>query len=388
MSTAPADAIAFARPWFDEAEAEAAAAAVRSGWVVGGPQLEAFEAEFARICGVRHAIGMSSWTTGAFLVLHCLGIGPGDEVVVPSLTFIATANVAVHVGARPIFADVANDTTWNVDPGDAAARITERTRALLPVDQLGLPCDIDAFRTLADTHGLTLIDDAACALGSRNRGRPVGSLAPISVFSLHARKVVTTGEGGVVTTDDDALAERLRRLRNQGMSASAFERRDAGAAQAPSFPEVGFNFRMTDVQAAIGRVQLGKLDTIVERRRAIAERYLAYLANHPVLAAPRVPEGMETNWQSFQIAVRDDAPVGRDAVVEGLAARGVPARIGVMAAHREAPYRDRAPLLPATERAADRALQLPMHPGITESQSTRVVEALDAVTRPLVSAGG
>ena len=215
--------VPFSRPAMGLAEADAAAAAVASGWIVGGPRLAELEELFASRCEAKHAIGVSSWTTGAFLVLKTLGIGPGDEVIVPSLTFIASVNAIVHAGATPVFADI-DPATFNIDVVDAAAKISRRTRAILPVDQIGLPCEIDRVLALAARHDLLVIQDAACSIGSRFRGRACGALAPVSIFSLHARKVVTTGEGGMIVTDNDDLARRLRRQRHQGMSLSDFER--------------------------------------------------------------------------------------------------------------------------------------------------------------------
>ena len=296
------DPIAFSRPYFGPEEAAAAAATVASLWVVGGPRLAEFEERFAAACGARHAIGVSSWTTGAFLVLHAWGIGPGDEVIVPSLTFIASVNVIRHCGATPVFADI-DAQTFNIDPVSVARRITPRTRALMPVDQIGLPCDIDAINDLAKRHGLRVLDDAACAFASRNRGRVVGSLAEVSVFSLHARKVVTTGEGGMIVTDDTAFAERLRRLRHQGMSLSDHARHAMRPTVFETYPEIGFNHRITDIQAAIGLCQLDRVDHALARRQAVAERYSAALAQHPFLIPPAVPDGFEPNWQSYQVSL-------------------------------------------------------------------------------------
>lgn len=369
--------IAFSRPFFGDAEAEAAAAAVRSGWVVGGPRLAEFEERFAAICGARHAVGVSSWTTGAFLVLHTWGIGPGDQVIVPSLTFIATVNVIHHVGATPVFADV-DPRTYNLDPQDTVRRITARTRAIMPVDQIGLPCDIDAFDALAHRHGLRVLDDAACAFGSRNDGRPVGSLADVTIFSLHARKVITTGEGGMIVTNDGKLADRLRRLRHQGMSLSDFARHNSIPTLFESYPEVGFNFRMTDIQAAIGLAQLDRLDDILARRRTAAERFQRALANHPMFIPPHVPPKISPNWQSYQIALRSDTPVTRNTVMERLHAMGVPTRRGVMASHLELPYQVTDACLPMTEMLAAQTLQLPMHPALDQGQQDRVLAALDA----------
>lgn len=371
--------IAFSRPCFGDAEAEAAAAVVRSRWVVGGPRLAEFERRFAKLCGTDHAIGVSSWTTGAFLVLHAWGIGLGDEVIVPSLTFIASVNVIRHVGATPVFAEI-DPITYTIDPADAARRITYRTRAIMPVDQLGLPCDIDAIGLLANRHGLPVLDDAACAFGSFNKGRPVGALADVTVFSLHARKVVTTAEGGMITTDDAELAERLRRLRHQGMSLSDYARHAGPPTRFEDYPEIGYNHRITDIQAAIGLAQLDRLDYILEQRRAVADRYGACLSGHPALIAPHVPPGLIHNWQSYQVRLREEAGLSRNAVMDRLFEMGIPTRRGVMASHLEPPYRRDAPFLPLTESAAAATLQLPIHPELTPEQQDRVLNALDLVT--------
>jgi perosamine synthetase len=370
------EAISFSRPCFGEAEAEAAAAVVRSGWVVGGPRLAEFERRFAQLCGAEHAVGVSSWTTGAFLVLHAWDIGPGNEVIVPSLTFIASVNVIRHAGAIPVFAEI-DPATYNVDPADVARRITSRTRVIMPVDQLGLPCDIDAIGSLARRHGLRVLDDAACAFGSRSHGRPVGALADVSVFSLHARKVVTTAEGGMITTDDATLAERLRRLRQQGMSLSDYARHGGPPTQLESYPEIGYNHRITDIQAAIGLAQLDRLDDLLERRRAVAARYGAYLFGHPVLIAPHIPAGLLPNWQSYQVRLRGDSGWPRNEVMDRLFELGIPTRRGVMASHLEPPYRPAADPLPRTESTAASTFQLPMHPELTQEQQDRVFTALD-----------
>jgi perosamine synthetase len=372
------DPIAFSQPFFGDTEPEAAAAVLRSRWIVGGARLQEFERRIATLCGAQHAIGVSNWTTGAFLVLRAWGIGPGDEVIVPSLTFIATVNVIRHVGANPVFADV-DPTTYNMDPEDAARKVTARTKVIMPVDQIGLPCDIDAFNALARQHNLRVLDDAACALGSRNKGRPVGSLAEVAVFSLHARKVITTGEGGIIVTDDRSFAERLRRLRHQGMSLSDFARHDAPPTVFESYPEIGYNFRITDIQAAIGLAQLDRLDDILERRRAVAQRYQGLLAGNPVLIPPHVPADLSPNWQSYQITVGATSRLARNAVMDRLHAMGIPTRRGVMASHIEPPYRDLAVELPNTERLAATTLQLPMHPGLHAKQQERVLAALETM---------
>jgi perosamine synthetase len=378
MSFHDATTLQFSRPYMDEREAAAAADVIRSGWIVGGPRLAELERRMAAYGGAAEGVGVSSWTTGAFLVLQAWGIGAGDEVIVPSLTFIASVNVARHVGARVVFADV-DPLTWNIDPADVARKITTRTRAILPVDQIGLPCDIDAIVALARPRGIRVLQDAACSFGSRTRGRPIGALADATVFSLHARKVVTTGEGGMILTDDQALAMRLRRLRHQGMSLSDYQRHAAGPTQFESYPEVGYNCRMTDIQAAVGLVQLDKLDEILARRSGIAARYNRGLANCPLLRPPHIPEDVETNWQTYQVQLRPGARLSRNAVMEALHALGVPTRRGVMASHQEPPYLSPDVALPHTQTAAATTLQLPMHPALQQEQVDTVLAAIDVV---------
>jgi perosamine synthetase len=350
---------------------------VRSGWVVGGPRLAEFEQQIAAGCGAHHAVGVSSWTTGAFLVLHAWGIGPGDEVIVPSLTFIASVNVIRHVGAQPIFAEI-DSKTFNIDPADIAHRITRRTKAIIAVDQLGLPCDIDAIASIAARHGIKVLDDAACAFGSLSRGRPVGALAEVTVFSLHARKVITTGEGGMIVTNDGALAERLRRLRHQGMSLSDYARHGGSPTVFEQYPEIGYNHRITDIQAAIGLAQLQRLDEVLKKRRSIAMTYSEALSGHALVEPPHVPADTQPNWQSYQVIVRDGVRVDRNQLMEKLWKAGVPTRRGVMASHLERPYANAALRLPRTERAAATTLQLPMHPALTEEQQRRVLAVLSS----------
>ena len=374
--------IAFSRPFMDEAEATAAAEVVRGHWIVGGPKLAEFERRYAALCGAKHAIGVSSWTTGAFLVLHAWGIGPGDEVIVPSLTFIASVNVIVHAGAVPVFADV-DPRTWNIDPADVERKVTSRTKVITPIDEIGLPSDVDRINEIARDCGARVLEDAACAFASHNQERPVGTLAEVTVFSLHARKVVSTGEGGMIATDDPELAQRLRMLRHQGMSLSDYARRNASPVAFETYPEVGFNFRITDIQAAIGLAQLDKLSTILRERRRVAECYNDYLRDHPVFVPPHVPDGLEPNWQSYQIGLRAPYRDRRNALMEWLFERGIPTRRGVMASHLEPPYRNRHAGVPHTEAAAAGTLQLPMHPALAPSQQAYILEQLEEFSTKL-----
>lgn len=367
--------ISFCPPYFGEAEAEAAAAVVRSGWVVGGKHQIEFEQRFAALCGKSEGVAVSNWTTGAFLVLHAWGIGPGDEVIVPSLTFIASVNVIRHAGATPVFADV-DPVTLNLDPDDVRRRITSKTRAIIPVDQLGMPCRIEEFVKIGAEHGLRVLQDAACAIGSRYRGAPVGALSELSVFSLHARKVVSTGEGGMIVTDDAAFASRLRRLRHQGMSVSDFQRHSLSPTTFETYPEVGFNFRLTDIQAAIGNRQLDKLEEMLQRRKAVAARFNAELETHPWITPPSLPQHSEVNWQTYQARVKKEAPFTRNQAMERLHALGIPTRRGVMSSHLEPPYAGTGVGLPHTEDATNQGLQLPLHPALTEEEIVRICEAL------------
>ncbi|HEY0638695.1 MAG TPA: DegT/DnrJ/EryC1/StrS family aminotransferase [Pseudonocardiaceae bacterium] len=376
MSTIPV-----MRPWLGEEEVEAVAEAVRSGWVAQGPRVAAFERAFAGRVGAAEGVAVSSCTTGLHLALHVLGVGPGDEVVVPSLSFIATANAVRYCGATPVFADV-DAATGNLTAATVSAVLTARTRAVLLVHQGGVPADVADLAAL----GVPLVEDAACAAGSTYRGRPVGAGATLAAWSFHPRKLITTGEGGMLTTDDPALAARLRRLREHGMSVSAADRHAAGGtAIVEEYLETGFNYRLTDVQAAIGLVQLGRLDAIVARRRELAARYHELLAAAvPALTAVRDPEHGTTNYQSFWVELPPDCPVPRNDVLSALAAAGVSARRGIMAAHLEPAYRGHphAPL-PVTERLTARTLILPLHHELTGDDQRRVVEALAAAVAPV-----
>lgn len=377
-TTQKAQSIAFAKPFFGIEEQQAAASTVASGWVVGGPRLKELEQLFAQRCETDHAVGVSSWTTGAFLVIKALGIGPGDEVIVPSLTFIASVNAIVHAGATPVFADV-DRATFNVDPDAVAAKVTARTKAILPVDQIGLPCEIDRILEIAKNAGAVVIQDAACSIGSVFRDRPVGAYAPVTIFSMHARKVVTTGEGGMIVTSDEELATRLRILRHQAMSLTDFQRHSGSPTDFESYPEVGYNFRITDIQASIGVVQMGKLDLMLARRREIAQRYISALSAMPAYVKPHVPSHTIPNWQSFQLMVASGGAEARNQVLRNLHAGGVSCRRGVMASHREPPYQDLNAELPNTEHVADHALQLPIYPDLSEDDVNRVIDELQRI---------
>ena len=260
------------RPWLGEEEAEAAAAAVASGWIAQGPRVAEFEEAFAAAIGTSHAVAVSSCTAALHLALIAMEIGHGDEVIVPSLSFIATANAVRYVGAHPVFADV-DLATQNLVPATVEPHLTDKTRAVILVDQAGVPADLDGIRALCDPRGIVVIEDAACAAGSLYEDRPAGAGADMAAYSFHPRKLMTTGDGGMLTTRDASIAARVRRLREHGMDVSAADRHRSRQPVIEHFVEVGFNFRMTDVQAAIGLVQLGKLSKLVAHRREQAHRY-------------------------------------------------------------------------------------------------------------------
>jgi perosamine synthetase len=366
------------RPLLGEEEAAAAAEAVRSGWVAQGPRVAKFETAFAARVGAAHGVAMSSCTTGLHAALHLLGVRPGDEVVVPSFSFIATANAVRYCGAQPVFADV-DESTGNLTAATLEPVLTKRTRAVIVVDQGGVPADVDPIRALCTRRGVALLEDAACAAGSTYRGGSVGAGAALAAWSFHPRKLVTTGEGGMITTDDPAWAVRLRRLREHGMSVSASDRHASGQVAPESYLETGFNFRMTDVQAAIGLVQLSRLDGMVARRRELAARYQEALADLPGLRTVRDPAWGTTNYQSFWVALPPDAAISRNDLLDALAAAGISARRGIMAAHLEPAYAGHPHQpLPVTEHLTANTLILPLFHDLAPSDQDQVVDAVRA----------
>ena len=383
MSAEQLDRVPVMIPWLGEEEAQAAADAVRSGWVAQGPRVAEFERAFAERVGAEHGIAVSSCTTALHLALIALDLGPGDEVIVPSLSFIATANAVRYVGAEPVFADV-EAATGNLTVATVDAVRTGRTKAVLVVHQGGVPADVDPLRAACADWDLALVEDAACAIGSTVGGKSVGHGALIAAWSFHPRKVITTGEGGMITTDDAGWAERLRRLREHGMNASAAQRHASSTPILESYLEVGYNYRMTDIQAAVGLVQLGRLDEIVARRRALAARYDALLQDVPGLTAVRDPEYGQGNFQSYWVLPDREFPLNRDELLAALADAGISARRGIMASHLEPAYRDHpAAALPVTERISRDSLILPLFHTMTEAQQDRVVAVLRRVAGAL-----
>lgn len=388
--------IPIAKPDLGEEEAAAAREAILSGWVTQGPRVAAFEEEFAQVVGAKHAVAVSNCTVALHLALKAACVDSGDEVLVPSHSFIATANAITYLGATPVFVDI-DPKTGNIDPALVRAAIGEKTKAILLVHQVGMPCDLAAFLALSEEFGLPLIEDAACAAGSQVKldqnweqiGKPHGLVA---CFSFHPRKIITTGDGGMLTTNDDELAEKFRLWRHHGMSVSDKIRHGSAKVVFEEYVEVAYNYRMTDIQAAVGRVQLQRLPGIVEKRRALAGRYSEALEDTG-WGLPEEPPYARSNWQTYHVRL----PQGIDQrdTMQALLDMGVATRRGIMCAHREPAYRDVAwgcsrarececlvgscASLRHSEEAQDQCLAIPLFASLTEPEQDRVIEALKKV---------
>ncbi|MGH9281427.1 MAG: DegT/DnrJ/EryC1/StrS family aminotransferase [Acidimicrobiales bacterium] len=358
-------------------EEEAAVAAVlRSGWLTQGNETFEFERRVAHYCGAAAAVAANSATTALHLAMVMLGIGPGDEVLVPSYTHIATANSVRYTGATPVFVDIRADTN-NIDERLLGQALTPRTRAIVVVHQVGLPAEMDDINTVAADHGLAVVEDAACAIGSTYRGRRVGSLSPLTVFSFHPRKIITTGEGGMLLTGDAEQAELARSLASHGESVLDVDRHGADRPVQEGFSRVGFNYRMTNIQGAIGVVQMDRLDAILADRRRLGRRYSELLGPVPGVEPPVEPEHVETNYQSYLVTITDDAARSRDEVMVELRRAGIATRPGVTAIHHQEVYAgtERAPL-PVTDEAVANRLILPLYPQMTGSEQDEVAGRL------------
>lgn len=368
--------IPIAKPYLTSDDAQAAYDTIMSGWITQGPRVQEFETKFAAYTGAKHAVAVSNCTTGLHLALIVAGIQAGDEVICPSMSYIATANSIMYVGAKPVFAEI-NPENYNLDIADVAAKITSKTKAILLVHQIGMPADISAFRELCDERGLVLIEDAACAAGCSYRGKKIGSHSDLVCFSFHPRKVISTGDGGMVTTGNDAFAERMKRLRAHGMSVSAGDRHGSSKLIFEDHLEVAYNYRMTDIQAAVGIRQLEKLDWIIEERRKIADQYLKAFADIPFIRLPHETPDVFTNWQSFSIYLRPECPVKRNDLMQALLDKGVSSRRGVMTAHRETAYKEycQGLSLPATEDACDNSIIIPLYVPMSLEEVDTVISA-------------
>jgi perosamine synthetase len=371
--------IPITKPDLGDEEKTLVSQVIDSGWVSQGPKVVEFEQIFASYVGARHAVATTSCTTALHAALSIGGIGSGDEVILPSLSFIATANSVRYCGARPVFVDV-DPETCNIDARKIEEAITEKTRAIMPVHQMGLPADLDPIQAIAKKHNLLVAEDAACAIGSEYRNKKIGSHGNIACFSFHPRKIITTGEGGMITTDDASIAERLRRFRHHGMSVSDIERHTAKRVIIETYPELGYNYRMTDMQAAIGIEQMKKLPHILERRRQLAQAYDHGLAGISCVRIPKVPSYISHNYQSYWIELLDSSPLDRNALMAKLLEKGISTRRGIMAIHREVCYREfAAPQLPNTDRLTDNTLLLPLYPRLLDEEQQYIIDSIKEI---------
>jgi len=373
--------IPVARPFIGVEEEQAVIDVLRSGWVTQGPRVAEFEQKFSAYIGCDYSIAVSSCTTALHLALLANGIGPGDEVICPSLSFIATANSIAYTGAKAIFCDI-DLVTYNLDPRRIKEVISPRTKAILVVHQIGLPAEMTELLAVANKHGLIVIEDAACAIGSEYDGKLIGQpLGKIACFSFHPRKILTTGEGGMITTSDPELAERLRRLRQHAMSLSDVVRHNAKQIAIETYDEVGFNFRMTDMQAAIGITQLGRLGDFLQQRRHLAARYTEAFQHLSWLQTPVVPGNCRHNYQSYMVRLIDGIGVRRDAIMQELLEKKISTRRAIMPIHRELPYRSERwdDSLPQSDLVADTGLIIPLFHQMTESEQDYIIEAFHAV---------
>jgi dTDP-4-amino-4,6-dideoxygalactose transaminase len=372
--------IPIAKPVLEEAEAEAAREVVLSGWVTQGPQVAAFESEFAAQVGASYACAVSSCTTALHLALLAIGVGAGDDVITASHSFIATANSIRYCGATPIFVDI-DPRTYNIDPRHVAEAITPRTRAILAIHQMGMPCELAALLAVAARHNIAVIEDAACAAGSEIRvngeWEPIGlPRGDIACFSFHPRKVITTGDGGMLTTSNPEFDRAFRLFRQHGMSVSDTVRHGSPQVVFEDYVAIGYNYRMTDIQAAIGRKQLERLPELVSRRRAVAARYQELLGNIEGLFLPLEPEWARSNWQSYCVRLPDR--VDQKRVMQELLDQGIATRRGIMCSHREPCYADETPRrdLRQSELAQDHAILLPIYAQMTEADQLIIANAL------------
>jgi len=373
----------YGRQWLDEDDIAAAVEVLRSDWLTTGPRVAEFEQSFADFVEAEEAVAVSNGTAALHAAMYAIGIGPGDEVIVPPMTFAASANCIVYQGGTPVFADVESDTLL-LNPAQVEAKITPRTKAILAVDYTGQPCDYDALRAIADRHGLTLVADACHALGGSYKGRPVGSLADLSTFSFHPVKHITTGEGGMIATGDPGLAQRMRVFRNHGIT-SDHRQREAAGSWFYEMVGLGYNYRLTDFQCALGQAQLKKLLAWVARRRVIAVRYTAAFSDMPEIEPPTVPSDREPAWHLYVIRLNlERLRVGRAEVFKALRAEN----IGVNVHYIPIPWHPYYQELgytkgrwPVAESAYERVISLPIFPAMSDQDVEDVIQAMTKVVR-------
>lgn len=388
-------AIPITKPFLDGKEEKLVVEVLRSGWLTQGPKVIEFEKKITEYTRAKYAVAVTSCTTALFLALKALEIKEGDDVIVPSFSFIATANSVAHTGATPVFADI-DRHTYNISPlsiqkvidsgytFDNAQNVLvnkttkNRLRAIMPVHQVGLPADMDAIAVIARKYKLVLIEDAACAIGSKYKGKRIGAHSHLVCFSFHPRKIITTAEGGVITTDSKEYAEKIIALRQHYMTVSDLARHKAGSIIFESYPGIGYNFRMSDVQAAIGIAQIDKLDKLLKKRADIAFAYNKAFAEHPYLDIPYVPAGYKHTYQSYLLKVKKESPIRREEIMAKLAEAGIATRRGIMAIHLEPAYTSGRNIisLPVTEENALSTMTIPLYPQMSRVEVDFVVNKI------------
>jgi dTDP-4-amino-4,6-dideoxygalactose transaminase len=388
LRTPPETAVAapylpFSEPLIGEEEIAEVVACLRSGWLTTGPRAARFEEEFARYVGARHAIAVNSCTAALHLALEAAGVGPGDEVITTPMTFTATAAVVEHLGGVPVLADC-DPRTLNLDPARVAERITSRTKALLPVHFAGQACDMDALRALARTHGLAVVEDAAHALPTQYKGRRVGTLGDATCFSFYVTKTITTGEGGMITTDRDDVADRVRLMRLHGMSKDAWKRYAKGGSWAYDIVAPGFKDNLPDLAAALGLAQLAKSDAFRARRAAIARAFDEGLRDLPGVRTPEVEDEPAHAWHLYVIQIEPEAlTIDRDEFVRRMGERGIGVSVHFIPVHLHTYWRERYGWTPAdfpvVQAAYERILSLPIYPKMDDGDVARVVDAVRAI---------
>jgi dTDP-4-amino-4,6-dideoxygalactose transaminase len=367
--------IPLAKPYLDESDAKNAYQTILSGWVTQGPRVAEFEDKFASYVGSTYAVAVSNCTTGLHLAMIVAGVGEADEVICPSMSYIATANVIRYTGAKVVFAEV-NPHTYNIDINHVRQLVTSRTKAILIVHQIGMPADIDTFKQLCEEKNLVLIEDAACAAGSAYKGEKIGSHSDLVCFSFHPRKVITTGDGGMITTSNEQYYNRLKLLRQHGMSVNDRTRHLSDKLIFEDHIELGYNYRLTDIQAAVGIKQLEKLDWIVEERRKIAFAYHQAFKNIDCIRLPYEGDSDFSNYQSYSIYLKENCPISRNDLMQKLLDAGISTRRGIMTSHRETAYKEysKGLKLPLSEDAADRSIVIPLYVPMSGQEVSYVIE--------------
>jgi perosamine synthetase len=366
--------IPIAKPYITEVEAQAAYDTILTGWITQGPKVAEFEDKFASYTGAKYAVAVSNCTTALHLSMIVAGIKEGDEVICPSMSYIATANSIKYVGATPVFAEVNEE--YNIDIEDVKTKITSKTKAILIVHQIGMPSDIDDFAQLCKDKNLVLIEDAACAIGSSYKGKKIGSHSELVCFSFHPRKVISTGDGGMITTNRKDFCERLKMLRQHGMSINDRIRHESKTVIFEDHLEVGYNYRMTDIQASIGIKQLEKLDWIVNERRKIAKKYFEGFKDVDCIRLPFENEGKMYNVQSFSIYLKENCPINRNDLMRELLNLGISTRRGVLTIHRETAYYSKKYNLPISENLSDKSIVIPLYVPMYENEIQYIINSI------------